>query len=272
MWQRILIRNFGADTMGRKNIVIVGYPKSGTTWASRLIAELIQSPVQGDWGYSDINEAFTDTQDRSSDYCCFKSHHSYDTLYSASKLPIHKVIYILRDPRDIAISAAHYFQFPSLLANWLSKAGFKKFSAFSRKLYTKTLPFNSKKKMMIAAVLQGNSGINRWMGIPWKIHYQGYQHKDILAVTYEQLLDQPFEACRQILEYLQVQATETHIRRCVKNQAFENRKKEVLAQNNAYLKKLVRKGSYGYWKDDFTAEEKELFRSTLDGLADFYDF
>ena len=37
--------------MSKKNIIIVGYPKSGTSWLSRLVAELIQCEFLGDWGY-----------------------------------------------------------------------------------------------------------------------------------------------------------------------------------------------------------------------------
>ena len=32
-----------------KNIIVVGYPKSGCTWATRLVAELVGCPVGGFW-------------------------------------------------------------------------------------------------------------------------------------------------------------------------------------------------------------------------------
>jgi hypothetical protein len=32
-----------------KNIIVIGYPKSGCTWATRLVAELVGCPVAGFW-------------------------------------------------------------------------------------------------------------------------------------------------------------------------------------------------------------------------------
>ncbi len=101
----------------KKNIIIVGYPKSGTTWLSRLVAELVSCPLQGDWGFEDLNAPYKEGQNRTSEFQVFKSHHTFQEIKSASNLDIHKIIYIIRDPRDVVISGVHYFNFlPKLLA------------------------------------------------------------------------------------------------------------------------------------------------------------
>ena len=55
-----------------KNIIVVGYPKSGSTWITRLTAELVGCPITGFWNQSNQNEIAREGQDRTSDFRCFK--------------------------------------------------------------------------------------------------------------------------------------------------------------------------------------------------------
>ena len=46
-----------------KNIIVAGYPKSGCTWATRLLAELVGCPVAGFWN-SDKDEIAIEGEER----------------------------------------------------------------------------------------------------------------------------------------------------------------------------------------------------------------
>ncbi|HMB99984.1 MAG TPA: sulfotransferase domain-containing protein, partial [Flavobacteriaceae bacterium] len=92
----------------KKNIVIVGYPKSGTTWIARLVAELVECPLEGAWGFESVTTAYEEGRKRTSDFICYKSHHTFNEIYSVKK-GIYKIIYVVRDPRDIVISSLYYF-------------------------------------------------------------------------------------------------------------------------------------------------------------------
>ena len=58
----------------KTRIIVCGYPKSGNTWLTRLVAEIIMSPVVGFWMYPLHNEVAIEGLDRKSDYMCFKAH------------------------------------------------------------------------------------------------------------------------------------------------------------------------------------------------------
>lgn len=240
--------------MNKKNIIIVGYPKSGTTWLSRLIAELVECPLQGDWGFDHIQALYKEGEERTSEFQCYKSHHTYQELSEVSKEKIYKIIYIVRDPRDIAISGMHYFNFSSK-----KQALLKKLKLSNSAKSFSNIPEEDKKKKMIHAVLYGDKNINQWLNMPWKDHLNNYKDEGVLLIKYEELIDNPQETCTDILKYLTLEKTTSHITNSIEKQSFKKRKREIEATDNPLLKKIIRKGGYGYWKEDFSKKENNLF-------------
>lgn len=110
--KRILKYALGTDIAGRNVAVrpddtfLVSYPRSGNTWTRFLIANLIY-PEQT-VSFRNIERLIPDCEALSSRYLkklrsprVIKSHEYFDHRYA-------KVIYIVRDPRDVAIS---YYNF-----------------------------------------------------------------------------------------------------------------------------------------------------------------
>lgn len=102
----------GTDVAGRQIAVrpddtfIVSYPRSGNTWTRFLIANLLYAdrPVT----FANIEQLIPDAEAQSSRYMkrvrsprVIKSHEYFDHRYP-------KVLYIVRDPRDVALS---YYNF-----------------------------------------------------------------------------------------------------------------------------------------------------------------
>ena len=253
--------------MAKRNIVIIGYPKSGTTWLSRLVAELVSCPLQGDWGFDEIKALYKEGTDRDSDYRVYKSHHSFNELEMASSLNIYKSIYIIRDPRDVVVSGLYYFRFlPKLLA---IKKGIT-LNPVLKKTYNKLVSKKEKKRQMIQAVLHGNNNLNPWLKLSWNNHYLPYHNKKLLFIKFEDLIDSPETECKKILAYLGVNSCEDHIKKSIIKQSFQERKKNN--SNKKQLNKILRKGIYGNWKKELTKTEISLFREKLKDENNYYTF
>jgi hypothetical protein len=102
----------GLHTPGRNvrvfpdDIFLVSYPKSGNTWTRFLIANLVYPEKNPD--FSNINDLLPDPEamskrdlERVSRPRILKSHQYFDPRYQ-------KVIYIVRDPRDVVLSEYHF--------------------------------------------------------------------------------------------------------------------------------------------------------------------
>jgi Sulfotransferase domain len=105
-------RAFGLHRPGRNLIVfpddvfLVSYPKSGNTWARFLIANLMHPEQAAE--FSSINKLIPEPEavtKRDLDRCprprIIKSHQYLDPRYQ-------RVIYIVRDPRDVVLSQFHF--------------------------------------------------------------------------------------------------------------------------------------------------------------------
>ena len=102
----------GRDAPGRNltiyddDVFISSYPKSGNTWTRFLVANLIhpQEPVT----FLNIEQIVPDPDLRSRNFLkrcprprVLKSHHPFDPRYK-------RVVCIVRDPRDVALSQYHF--------------------------------------------------------------------------------------------------------------------------------------------------------------------
>ena len=89
------------------DIIISGYPKSGNTWTTRLIAQCLNSPVIGYFNYAEVPEIAIEGLDRTGKFKVYKSHDLKSNILKIN--PAATIITIRRDPRETLASAYRYF-------------------------------------------------------------------------------------------------------------------------------------------------------------------
>jgi hypothetical protein len=226
----------GSDRPGRAleifsdDTFLVSYPKSGNTWLRFLVANLLH-PDPTDFATMETRVP-TIYQQTSRQLATFKrprvlkSHEYFDPRYP-------RVVYVVRDPRDVAVSYFHYSK----------RKGFIGEAATIEEFAT--------------AFLTGK--INRFG--TWYENVASWlaardNTQQMLLVRYEDLRkDTPGEV-RRIAGFLKLDDSDITIARAVEHSSFERmRELEAAAGTTLHLKKradvpFVRKGVAGGWKQE----------------------
>jgi len=216
---------------------IVSYPKSGNTWMRFLIANLL---YPDNVSFSNIEDLIPDIYQHSLYFLTFKksprilkSHEMCDVRYK-------KVIYIVRDPRDVAVSYWHH------------KVKFHAFdedypmSDFVDDFLTgKDIPFGS-----------WAENVNGWLATNKNNH-------DFLFLRYEDLIAFPEQEMHKVVAHLGLSSlTGQNIKNAIENASFEKLRKLEQEQKNLWSavkstrqdKPFVRKGQAGNWKNELPAD------------------
>ena len=246
-----------------KQIIVVGYPKSGCTWATRLVAELVGCPVAGFWD-SDKKEIAVEGQERFSDYRVYKSHHQFSELNFVPNDFDTRLIYLLRDPRDIAISGASHFQFnrfPKLVALFRALPRGEKF--YRHTLHPLLVRQSYRLEQMTEALLHGSASVHNWVRVSWREHWRPYQKIDVPIIRYEDLLVSPNEQCRRVLQYLGLERSAAQIATAIDNQSFARKKQTLLQQGETGRAKFLRAGKSEQWREDLPPHLQRRFVTEL---------
>lgn len=108
---RVKIEQHIADLQaeGLDHIVVInGYPKSGNSWLCRIVAGYLDCAVSGYLGGPNDEEVSVRPPTGNQSVIVLKSHHMRADL-APLDTAFAKVLHIVRDPRDVTVSASAYF-------------------------------------------------------------------------------------------------------------------------------------------------------------------
>lgn len=247
-----------------EKIIVVGYPKSGNTWVTRLTAELISCPAKGFLYDQSNSEISIEGLDRSSNYECYKSHHQYTELLASDRKKA-KIIYVMRDPRDIVLSGESYFYNLDPFKIDYAKSQKHQYSVYLlNRIYKRLIGAGIMRKRLMHAVLHGDLKVNNWCRISWKKHLDSYSKvQGILVVKYEDLMKNPFKESKRILDFMGLEKDDDYIRRSIENQSFNRVKQKFRSRQQLNQTRFLRKGSTEQWKTGLSKKEKRLFLQNI---------
>lgn len=252
----------------RADIAVVSFGKSGRTWVRVMVSRLYQQihglPENALLGFDNFHN-----MDKSIPRVFF-THDNYIGDYTGhkdSKTDFYgkKVVLLVRDPRDVAVS--QFFQ-------WMYRMKPEK------KLLNEYPPHGTELSIFDFVMHPGG-------GMPKVIDFMNLwaremkNVKDICVIRYEDMRAEPEKTLARMAEFMEMGATEGQIREAVEYASFENLKKKEAAGSfrlsggrmmpgdknnpNSYKVRRAKVGGYrDYFEDEQVRAIDELMESTLD--------
>jgi len=217
----------------RSTDVFVGsYPRSGSTWLRFMLLEILAGEASG---FANTNEMLPDVGKHEAGAAVLPGSGRLIKTHEAFRPEYKKAIYLVRDPRDVALSEYAY-----------QKAlGFADddFDAYlERFLRTGVNPFCS-----------WIDHVNSWMNA-------AAGRGEILAVNFEELKQNPVQQLSRIVDFLRMPEVKVRIPAAIENNSLARMKEKEKAtpQRASANGRFIRSGSAGGWRASFTGGQAQL--------------
>ena len=215
-----------------EDVFICGYPRSGHTWMQYLISAVVFGVNAEFASDSLVNDLVTDTYLR--DYYRRYGPVHYFKTHELPRPEFRRIVYLLRDGRDVLVSYHHYE------------------SAIH------------KRPMDFLKMLENNE----FFPCPWEQHVQGYlanpYKATILTIRYEDLHADPAAQMRRFRDFLKLPLEDAWIDAMTATTVFDKMQKRETRlgwENPRWTSadQFVRRGKIGSYKDEMPADVLAAF-------------
>ncbi|MEE9373998.1 MAG: sulfotransferase domain-containing protein [Saprospiraceae bacterium] len=212
------------------NLYIAEFPKSGGTWLSQMLSELTDLP-------------FPRNASVAQQPCIIHGHHLI-------KVNDKKVVHLIRDGRDIMVSAYHYFLLndqidPRRKRYWRDKMK-------AENIDNVKINLSSFIKIFI------NNFRSGWSVKTWPKYVNHYQNRPLtIQIKYEELNQNTEATMTKLMYSLGITFRKEKLKAVIKKYHFETQTGRKKGEENP--KSFLRKGSVNDWKNFFTKESAEVF-------------
>lgn len=234
------------------DVFVVTYPKSGTIWMQNIMKYIYMDgdlqteeckPSYFEVPWLEVSHDKLNTDDRPSPRL-FVTHLPYQLLPKAMKNKKTKVIYLYRNPKDVAVSYYHFHKF----ANYLETP--ENFGAF------------------LQTFLNGQVDYDCWFD-----HVRNwYDHRhefNIMFQSYEEMIKDLRAVILKFINFLGRSLDNKNVDIIVERSTFKNMKlcpksnyeNAGFPQFDNSVAGFMRKGIVGDWKNHFTVAENEMFNT-----------
>ena len=190
------------------DVFILSFPKSGNTWTRFLIANLVYPETHAD--FSNINRLTPDPEALSKREMAkmprpriIKSHQYFDPRYK-------RVIYVVRDPRDVALSQFHFHRKRGLIEDGYSPEKF-----VARFAAGETSPYGS-----------WGENVASWLAT--RENRPGF-----LLLRYEDMLEDAARELKKVASFLEIRPDAERIANAVRRSSADEMRK--LEKSQAHL-------------------------------------
>uniref|UniRef100_A0A803KC52 Sulfotransferase n=1 Tax=Xenopus tropicalis TaxID=8364 RepID=A0A803KC52_XENTR len=221
------------------DLMLVSYPKCGTTWSLNLLNDMVQTVYNKDppnmiqileFGapnkYEKLNEEPSPR--------VLGTHLHYDNIPQSFFNKKIKLLVVFRNPKDTAVSFFHFYNKNPMLPNYSSWDTF--FEDF------------------IGGKVCWGSYFDH--ALAWNKHIDD---EDVLLMTFEEMKEDLEAAVKQISEFFGLSLNEEQIQRIADKGTFKSMKEKSEESHGAFGKIIFRKGEVGDWRNTFTeAQNQEM--------------
>ncbi|KAL1234542.1 Sulfotransferase 1C2 [Trichinella spiralis] len=247
------------------DILIISYPKSGTTWVSELLSQLCHSEqvkqkplhervpwLEMDnkyaWMFSKLFNSFTNPitpialNEENNNPRIWFTHLPLELLPTEAVHGKCKIIYVYRNPKDTAVSYYHFHR----MARFLGQQDFSWEHFFT--LY-----------------ISGKVYCGSWfehLKSYWRL---GQINQNMLFVNYEDMKKNLTFQIQRICKFLQLNLSAEIVQKTMDKVHFQNMKTSNRSNRkgvwlfNQKISEFIRKGQVGDWKNYFTVSQNEMF-------------